>query len=371
MRSLSFVKSHIPWAISVVAIPWFAGCTELRRAAAITDDGGATLPTETVEAGVPDGGTDDSPLAALIPPDDTLPKVTYRAVTAVSASQVFIVGDETIVEFNGTKWSVVPVGGTELYGVWADENDAWAVGMVKNTNTGVFMHREGGRWIQFANVPHGLRAIYGSGSFRMATGNDGAVYFGTLPKPFANGAQHERAPDVPETVASPILASVAGNSPTNVIVTGDVGVNYRYKPDGTWATLVDATDRTRAYRAAFALPGEALDVILGGNYYGLWRYRGQTDTEGNRIPMDMLFEERESPFSAREYITSVWGPSMDHFVAVGTSGRFMVSQAGKPITVLPTRAGSRDLYGVSGTSLRDVWVVGADGVILHGSADAP
>src|SRR5688572_23479635 len=152
-----------------------SGCAELRRA----DLGTA-----------PDAGSPSDPDGEagsigdrlhLDPPSEELPKVTYRAVKAVAPDRVFIVGDEVILEFVGTKWKFTPVGGVELHGVWADAEDAWAVGFKRNTNTGVIMHREKTTWIEFATVPHGLRSIYGDGTFRMATGNDGAVYYGNIP----------------------------------------------------------------------------------------------------------------------------------------------------------------------------------------------
>lgn len=356
--------SWVAWGALLGALATPA-CSDLRVAGATISDGGATLPAPT-----DDGGGAPEPAARLNPPDDTgLPAVTYRGVAAVSRERVFVVGDETILEFDGKTWRVVPVGGVVLYGAWADADDAWAVGVVKNTNTGVFMHRDANTWIQFATVPHGLRAIYGSGSFRMATGNDGVVYSGTLPQPFAKGSQLDRAPGIPETVASPILYGVAGNSPRDVVVAGDVGAFYRYRGGDQWATAIDPTDRTRAYRSVFGAPGAKLDVILGANYFGLWRYRGATDEAGNRIPTEMLYEERDSAFSSQEHVTGIWGTSAEHFVAVGTSGRLMVFERGKPVTVLTTRAGARDFFAVSGTSFEDVWVVGADGVILHGAID--
>lgn len=344
-----------------------SGCAELRVADTSATSEGGTDP----DAGVGDAAV-DGPYLDLAPPSDAeLPKVTYRAVTAVSPSRVFIVGDETILELVGTKWKYVPVGGVELHGVWADADDAWAVGFQKNTNTGVIMHRVAATWITFATVPHGLRSIYGSGTFRMTTGNDGAVYYGNIPTPFENGSQLERAPEVAETLLSPILYGVGGNAPDKLVVAGGVGAFYRYQGDVNWATAVDPTDRSRAYRCVFAAPNPALDVVLGANYYGIWHYRGPTDAEGHRIPTEMLYEDRDSITASEKSINAIWGTGVERFVAVGTAGRFITFEYGKTAKVLATPAGARDLHGVAGTSFDDVWVVGADGLILHGAVPPP
>jgi hypothetical protein len=344
-----------------------SGCAELRRADVDGAADAATLADQSAEAST------DAAFLHLDPPDDNqLPKVTYRAVHAVSPTRVFIVGDEMILEFVGTKWKFAPVGGIELHGVWADADDAWAVGFKRNTNTGVIMHRVATTWVEFATVPHGLRSIWGSGAFRVATGNDGAVYSGTLPTPFANGKQFERAPDIEETLLSPILFGVAANSPSNIVVAGGLGAFYRFEGGGeTYTTVSDPSDRTRAYRSVFAAPSAQLGAVLGANYYGLWYYRGATDAQGNRIPTEMLYEDRDSVTSSEQSITSIWGTGVERFVAVGTGGRFMNVDYGKPPKVLATPAGARDLYGVSGTSFDDVWIVGADGVILHGAVPPP
>jgi hypothetical protein len=365
-RILAFAVVAIAGACTAVIA---SGCAELRRAdVSVSSEGGAD---SDPDAGAADAPTDGAVLDLAPPSDDTLPKVTYRAVSAVAPDRVFIVGDETILEFVGTKWRYVPVGGVELHGVWADADDAWAVGFQKNTNTGVIMHRDKATWIQFATVPHGLRSIYGSGAFRMATGNDGAVYYGTLPTPFENGSQLERAPEIAETLFSPILSGVGGNSPDKLVVAGGVGAFYRYEGGEIWSTAVDPTDRSRAYRCVLGAPNPALDVVLGANYYGLWHYRGPTDAEGHRIPTEMLYEDRDSITSSEKSITSIWGTGVERFVAVGTAGRFITFEYGKTAKVLATPAGSRDLNGVSGTSFDDVWVVGAEGLILHGAVPPP
>jgi hypothetical protein len=368
MRLGSTLPFAVLVSVSAFAFAAFAGsgCAELRRAEVETTPD-ASAPEEASVAS--DVHPVDLPLAA--PDDPDLPKVTYRAVTAVAPDRVFIVGDETILEFLGTKWRYIPVGGVELHGVWADADDAWAVGFRKNTNTGVIMWRQKSTWVEFETVPHGLRAIYGSGQFRMATGNDGAVYYGTLPQPFLNGRQLDRPPDIPETLLSPILYGVAGNSPSKIAVAGGVGSLYRYLGDEDWAGAIDSTDRSRAYRCVFAAPGDKLDTIVGANYYGLWHYRGAYDVEGNRLPMSKLFEDRDSITASEQSITSIWGPSIERFIAVGTAGRFIDFEYAKGPKILTTPAGSRDLYGVSATSFDDVWVVGADGLILHGAVPPP
>lgn len=347
-------------------------CVELR-----------TAPIEgTLDAG-PAHAAASSPVPSSVPPlsvdprtarlvqVEDLPAVDYRAVKAFSPSRAVIVGDETILDWRGgTDWTITPVSGALLTSVWGDETVTFAVGTLKDTNTGVIMIKspKGPRWYQMANVPHGLRAVWGMDDFRVAAGNDGALYFGVGDLPFGKGVQWDRVDGTPAIPFAPIIGGVGGNSARHVVATLGFGGFMSY--DGSaWRGYRHGVDLTRSFRSVWGLPGDELNVVIGANYYGLWRFRGSRDSSGAPIPTLQLDEQRDDPALANCFINAMWGQYIDRIIAVGTAGRFMVHQENVPPQVLGTHAGASDLWGVSGTSEEDLWVVGDRGTVLHGPLD--
>ena len=351
-------------ALSVLAL---AGCPDFRAGATEETDAAAL-----VDAGAPDVIVPDERAKGLLQVPD-LPMVNYRGVWAVSPNRVAIVGDETILDYVDGSWNVTVVGGSELHGVWGDGEYMYAVGTFKQTNTGVIMlkTRKDRTWVQLATVPHGLRSVWGEGTFRMASGHDGVAYFGYERSPFKEGVQNDPIAGAPNTLFAPIMSSVGGNSRSHVIAAAGPGGWFGY--DGkNWKAFAANVDKTRSFRSVWGPPGDALDVIIGANYYGLWRFKGAKDANGKPIPTSILHEERSDPLRANQFINGIWGASQRDFLAVGTGGRLIVFRE-KPdsdgVSILKTAAGARDLWSISGTNVSDVWIVGDDGVVLHGAVE--
>jgi hypothetical protein len=347
-----------------------SACADLRSSPVPeTRDAAASSPPtaadDSAEASAP------APKYSLLPVAEKLPLTTYRAVFAVARDRVIVVGDETLLDWDGYRWTATIVSGVEFSGVWADDTLAYAVGTMRGTNRGlIYIRGPKTNWIEFASVEFGLRSIWGSERFRIATGNDGAAYFGFEPVPFKNAVKHERPPTAPPTLFAPILSQVGGNSAKHVIAAGGVGAFYGY--DGaTWKEYTENVDTTRVFRSVWGPPSSELDVFLGANYYGLWRFRGTKDpVTGERRPADIVHEERDEVIRANQSVNGIWGLDADRIVAVGTGGRLMTCNPATMITrIVPTPAGAYDLWGISGTAADDVWVVGDAGIVLHGSIE--
>lgn len=339
-------------------------CSDFRRTPIAGDDAGSgdAQVDGTAESGSDAGA---SPFSIVYEDDDA---GALRAVWAASPSDVFAVGDDGMIrEMVAGTWYTPIIGqGFDLTGVWgASASDVWAAGTLRNTDTGIILHRQNGMWVEFASVPHGLRTVWGVGDTRYATGNDGVIYSGPAAKPFSSGIQVPPNANVLATTFAPILYSIGGNSPSNVMVAADVDTTLYW--DGTeWHDYEDPIDRTRTFRAIFGAPNAAPDagpdLYEGANYYGLWHFTGAKN------PVLQLNEERDSPQKFNRYIWSIWGVSSDRIVCVGDAGRIM-TYAEAPmmqVSIVPA-PNSKNLYGVFGTSWDDVWIVGDNALLMHGS----
>ena len=367
------MKTAAVTGVFAFAIASLGACGQIRSG---PPEGASAAPDSGISTTTNNSVSGDQALK-LAPAATDFPNASYRAVHAVSKNRVFVVGDESILEWDGKTWTKTTVGGVELNGVWGNETWALAVGSFKNSNRGVAMLRAPNRWVQFATVEHGLRSVWGSGTGDddrvVVVGNDGATYFGNPTRPMEKGVQQDVPADTPQaltqTLFFPVMAAVGGNSPNHVVVAGPVGTFY--KDDGTnWKGEVQKIDPTRTYSAVWGPLGKAFDVVLGANYYGLWYFAGTDTSAETGKPGSMLLmlnEERDDIQRAQQYIYGIWGESTSRFLAVGSSGRVMLFEGKEKPRIMDSPAGGHDLRGISGTGWDDLWVVGDDGIVLHGS----
>jgi hypothetical protein len=277
-----------------------------------------------------------------------------------AADDVHIGGDDgTIIDVaaNDVITHAIIGAGKDIGGLWGTSStDVWAVGIARNTPSGFILRKNGpnGQWIEFGQTTNGLHAIWGSGTQQWAVGYNGAVYSGTN---LTAAIGIDRAACAPATTFSPELWSVSGNSPTSVMVAGDVCANYRW--DGTgWFTDEDTIDPTRTFRAMWGVPGATVDFFEGANYFGLWHFTGAKN------PVTQLNEEKDPPQNLSRYIWSIWGWSDSQVVCVGDAGRIMTWD-GTAVKIVPSGT-TAALYGVWGATPDDVWIVGEGGLVLRG-----
>lgn len=285
-----------------------------------------------------------------------------RALSIVGTEQIYLAGDNgVLLEKSGDDWKTVVLGpGFDVGGVWSSgPNEALAVGTQKNTNKGPIFRRAKGIWAQIGTAPHGLRTVWGIDDVRYAGGNDGVVYSGPATDPLRDGFQQPRPPEVPDTLFSPIVFSIGGNSKSAVMAAADFDVTMLW--DGaTWHAFQDPIDRTRSFRAIWGFPGPTADVYQGANYYGLWHFTSAS------APVLQLNEEKDQPQNANRWIWGIWGPSADKVVCVGDNGRIMTYDKTSGVVTIQASPTGKNLYAVGGTSLDDIWIVGEEELVLHG-----
>lgn len=345
--------------IAVLSELLLVGCPGLKSAPA---DAGAETEVDAGDAGDAGGGASGSSESGFTVVRHMPGAGALRAVSVVGSEQVYLGGDDgVLLEKAGTEWQTVVLGpGFDVGGIWsAGPNEALAVGTLKNTNKGPIFRRSRGRWTQIGTAPHGLRTVWGIDDVRYAGGNDGVVYTGPSNDPLRDGFQQPRPPEVADTLFSPIVYSIGGNSPKGVMAAVDFDLTQLF--DGTtWHTYVDPIDRTRSFRAIWGFPGPTVDIYEGANYYGLWHFTSSTE------PVLQLNEEKDQPQNVNRWIWGIWGPSADKVVCVGDAGRIMTfDKASGKVTIQPSPTG-KNLYAIGGTSLDDIWIVGEEQLVLHG-----
>jgi hypothetical protein len=144
----------------------------------------------------------------------------------------------------------------------------------------------------------------------------------------------------------------------SIMIAGDVDSTFFF--DTRWHAFEDPVVRTRAFRAMWGAPGSAISLYEGANYYGLWHFTSARD------PVIQLNEEQDAPEKFDRSIRSIWGPDDQHIVAVGDAGRIMTYDATTEQVSVRASPTTRSLYGVWGSSLDDVWIVGEGGLVLRG-----
>lgn len=345
------------------------GCAALRE--------GPTQ-AEPLDAGAAADATEpppvaDGPLKVAQVDDPAIARVNYRGVYAVARDQVFVAGDETLLEWDGSAWTKWTMPNIQFNGVWSNGPISLAVGIDMSSTRGVVYQRRKSEWSEIHSTEQGLTAIWGSGisgskDRLLIVGRGGLTVYGSIDQPFLYGVIQQVPDDIPAAIKQqpffPVMLAAASNGPDRLLVGGPLGAFYVF--DGkNWRSFFQRADTTRGFTTAFARSRDAWDVLLGGNYYGLWEYRGK-DVDAGRLAV--LHEERGDPLRAQQSILGIWGETTDRFIAVGSTGRVMLYEKGKGApTILPSPVGAVDLRAVSGLSFEDLWIVGDNGTLLRGS----
>lgn len=344
-------------ATSVVAS--IAACASLKSA---PDDAGAGVDggEASVEAGEPS-------TFSIVRQADTAGSGAFRALWVGGPELVYVAGDNGVLleKRPNDQWAEVALGsGVDVGGVWgAGPTEAFAVATTRNTNNGPIFQRLNNRWIQIGIAPVGLRSVWGHGNKRYAAGNDGKVYYGPPTQPLAEGNQFPPNEFVAKTNFAPILFSIGGNDENRVMIAADYDMTVFF--DGTWHTYADPIDRTRSFRAIWGPPlpkgsGE-IDIYQGANYFGLWHFTGSAN------PVTQLNEEKDEVQNFNRWIWGIWGPNADKIICVGDGGRIMTYDKKTGEVKKRPSPTTKSLFAIGGTSLDDIWIVGEDQLVLHGS----
>ena len=255
-----------------------------------------------------------------------------HAISAVSASDVFAVGDAgTIIERTGGNWVAMTSGTTaDLRGVWAlSSTDVWASGV-----GGVILHYDGTSWSSLSSGSTvDADAVWASGPSDVWFAGSSVVLRW-------NGSTFTKY-----TFAGTMLA-VSGNGPNDVWVTGE-NTNVHHWNGSTWTTLTPGSG-TSSYLTVLAVGSNdiwATDFMptkQGAHYNGsTWALKNTT----NAIYVSL------SDFSSSD-IWAVGGNKVGHWNGTAWS---------TPTSPLGTSA---NLWSVT-TPTSHIWVVGDNALIGH------
>jgi hypothetical protein len=311
-----------------------------------------------------------------------------RDVWGTSSSDVFAVGGQQVVHYDGTGWTeqfritesvgrdawALPGG---LRGVWASSpTDVFAVGGsfgggVLESPYALILHYDGAGWAEMTRFARDgadfttLNAVWGtSPSDVFAVGAEEhenssstliAHYDGTAWTPMA----------VPDNAADLGLYDVWGTSGDNVYAVGINGLNnpgglsgavLRY--DGTaWAKVLEVKDPMVAVWGS-----GPTDVFVATAFDNFWHHDGT-----NWTPMTTPSRDRENTWG-------IWGVAPNDVYAVGGAYAFPDGRRGAvhhydgTSWEEQTGGAAAPLYSVWGSSATDVFAVG--GVILRGTGPA-
>ncbi len=311
----------------------------------------------------------DSPFEVVnAPPEGE----TLLAIWGHDAQNIFAVGE------NGVRYHYYYGGwtrtqfsrGRDHYAVWGTSpNDVYAVGTTRGDARGFIIHFDGTAWVDEYIADDALYGVWGIDNLVFAVGAKGMVYgkeAGTTAwaKRLSKGLPAN--PLVPASADSPILWSISGNSLNNFAIAADADRVFHYVGNGDFVNLDPSMDRTIAFRSVWAIPGQAKGIFLGSNYFGIsWIGPFDNDVDGGTEGVVLISDDRSEPGSEQRHIRGIWGDQTTT-VFVGDLGHIYrfdhVAHKTNPITSPTTGA----LCGAWGSSLDDVWLVGAHEQIFHG-----
>ena len=271
-------------------------------------------------------------------------------VWARSTSDVYAVGSNTILQYDGTKWNAV--GGAlatantfrAVSGVnGASVASVWAVG-----NNGVAVHDTAGTWSSTTtHTSNTLRGVW-----VVAAGNVWAVGDNATVLHFTSGAWQTIT--LPNSVdKSTSLRAVWGSDATHIWVVGDNGM-ILFTNGTTWTTQTNGSVDSRLY----GVFGTAATNIFAAGDDGTVEHTAngtswseQTTTTSNRLRAAWV-DAPTAPYTADAY-------------AVGNNGTVQ-HYNGTAWLSMPTTTTST-LRGVFGTSPTNLYVVGDNGVVINGT----
>ena len=271
-------------------------------------------------------------------------------VWGTSASNVWAVGYETILHYDGATWSPVAVGsplfGIWLFGIWGSSaSDIWAVGFEASV-TPVIFHYDGANWSSVPG-PSATQAEYTS-----VSGTSASDVWASGPRGFVSHYDGTSWSKV--LTGTDDLLAVWASSPSDVWA---VGIDGTFHYNGTsWAPVTNTSGDF------MALSGTSQSDVWAVGRGGPSHYDG-TSWSG-------ATQESAFPY----YALGVWASSRTDAWAVGvdTAAAAFVSKIahynGTTWSGVAIGKSSAILVGAWGSSATDVWVVGDGGTILHGTA---
>jgi hypothetical protein len=292
-------------------------------------------------------------LAWRIVPSGTVNELD--GVWGTSASNVWAVGYETILHYDGATWSTVAGGsGSTLFGIWlfgiwgSSASNIWAVGFEAG-GTPALLHYDGANW---STVP----SPSSSTNYSSVSGSSASVVWVADADGFVSHYDGTSWSIVSTGTTRPLTA-VWASSPSDVWAVGFEGM-FHYN-GVSWAPVAGMSGEF------LALSGTSQSDVwaVGQGHAGASHYDGTSWSGGPQDP------------ALPEYALGVWASSRTAAWAVGVNtvntGSGFVSKIahynGTTWSDVAVGKSSAILVAAWGSSATDVWVVGDGGTILHGT----
>ncbi len=263
----------------------------------------------------------------------------WQDMYGLSANDIYSVGSGTVMNWDGTDWTVAAERASYMHSVWCSgPSDIWTTGYTGSGPNRYVYHHDGTSWSTSLTITNDLpRDIWGHDANNIwVCGENGSVHY-------FNGSTW-----ITRTAGSETLWGVWGISATDVVVVGGDGTAYRIT--GTAATPMNTgigagTDLQAVYGTS------ANDIVAVGEAGTIIRFNGTAwSTESTGVwPI----------------LNSVWGSAPGNYWAVGMSGTVLRNEGSGWEQVESTLNAEYGLDCVWGSSANNVWIGGDSDNVLH------
>ncbi len=268
--------------------------------------------------------------------------VDLKGVWTAGPGEAYAVGKETVVSYDGFRWTTQNVTGADFTAVWGSTADH----VFATTLAGkIYRRMADGAWDRVYPGTDSLVAITG-------TGPDDVIALGIGGAIVRSAGAGWRT----EMIALPPLDfvhGIAAQSRDDVFVVGGRGAVYR-STGATWAVSRAPSSTQVQLNAVAATP---TSVFAIGN-------PGTTNVSAVRLPAGQAtWMESVIPNVPGKFFKGIWASAEDEAFAVGQSGQIVRYSAGAwaPVDQTP----GSNLNAIHGSDRRNVFAVGVGGTILR------
>jgi hypothetical protein len=303
----------------------------------------AALDAGSADTTAPDSASDTTPDTVVV--DDVDAGWSMRvdastgfadlaAVWGSNANDVWVVGYNMIVHWDGMAWSTSPANVGPLNGVWGtSRTDVWAVG-----EGGAILHYDGMAWFPSdAGTTATLNGVWGTGTsdvWAVGEQDGGGPIFHWDGKAWSSSA----------TTGSGLQAVWGSSGLVWAVGNGKRIIEYK---NGAWSPQSIQVSVPDDFHTVWG--SSATSVWAGGPSGPLVYYEGVSNTWA---PAAMSFG-----------LNCLWGSGPSDIWGVGLGGS-IVHYDGSSWKPIPSGT-TVGVNGVWGTGPNDVWAVGTGGTILH------
>jgi photosystem II stability/assembly factor-like uncharacterized protein len=290
--------------------------------------------------------------------------VTFHSVWGSSAKDVYVVGDQSVIFHRGTdgKWTQQPSGEpptnqSDFYGVWSCPAFSGGYDIYVAGSKGIRHSNGNGSWSSVLDLGAGsgrLLDIWGFGYNDIYAVGDAAMIY------HSNDGKMWTLEDsgLGATAVVTQLYAVYGNVSNDVWAVGSLGTLLHTDLNGKWQKMTAPGQTTGAFFGAWS-PGGAGQMLVAGQGGAVY----YTDSYGSD------WKQRTTPLPQSDF-HAIWGSGAGdvYLLAIGSilstpdaygGGTWTAKAIGNP------PPGGGGYFGIWGSSMDDVYVVGSSETSLH------